>query len=308
MGVKILDLKSLNYDEELRSELETALNNYRLIDVSIIDFVKNKWYLILACLLGLIIPYCFKIYIFTFIVGLISIFYLQRELYESNKNNMFDGMKNTMLIINKIVNNKIISRGYYILLDTTVMFDSRIIDLLTEPILKDRLYIPRFVIEEIVSLSKGKNLVKSEMAKETMNNINVLIKNNNINIVDEERDGGLDVDMQLISLAERIGGIVFTNDKDLSLKATKRGIMVSSLIDLAESLEEPFGIGELFDVKIVKRGKEKGEGLAYMRDGTTVVVYGADNKVNKNLMIKVENIIKSPNGRVLFAKVVDEEE
>lgn len=308
MGVKILNLKSLNYDEELRVELEQVLGEYRLTNGGLVNFLKKYLLSIGVVLVVLMASYFLKFYIVTVLTGLFTIFYFQYNLNEYNKTTMFNNIKNITSIINRIINNKAESSRYYILLDTTILFDSRIIDLLTEPVLKDRLCIPRFVMEELVTLSKKSSSMKSGMAKEALSHLEAVIKNNSINVIDEPRNDVIDVDIQLINLAERVNGIIFTNDKDLSVKAIKRGIMISSLTELAESMEEPFGIGEIFDIKIVKRGKERGEGIGYMRDGTTVIVYGADSRINQNAMVKIENIVKSPNGRTLFASINDDDE
>ena len=239
---------------------------------------------------------------------------LVKDFFKMKKNHDVKSDVKLDLILNELKDIKIKNvhssngNGLYqhnILLDTNVLYDSRIIDLVTDPIFKDQFCIARFVLEELYIIYRNGNTVESERARGAINNFQLIADNNEVNVVDVPRDVSKDVDVQLLDLALRMKAAILTNDGNLLSSASQKGIRVSSLKDLAESLEEPYGIGEIFKVKVVRRGKQAGEGLGFMRDGSMVVIDNAGSRIGQDVIIKIDHVNKALNGRIFFATMHD---
>jgi uncharacterized protein YacL len=201
---------------------------------------------------------------------------------------------------------KKIPNNYYILLDTNILYDSRIFDLMTDPIFKQRFCITRFVFEELLSIAKGGDSESTKQrAKNVITNLQMLLDHSDINVIDISRDNSMDVDIQMINLAKQFNAIIFTNDVNMRSKAVSSGVQTSSLIDLSESLAEPYGIDEVYKIEIVKRGKykNKNEGIGYFMDGSMVVVNNAGDKIGESVIVKINNMVKNNAGRVYWASL-----
>ena len=168
---------------------------------------------------------------------------------------------------------------------------------------------PRFVLEELYFKYKNaENSDDEELASGAINNFQMVYESdagNSIFVADESRDRTKDVDVQLMDFAKRTSSVVFTNDSGVLAKAIKRGVKVSSLSDLAESMAEPYGIGEIFSVRIVRRGQKGVEGIGYLRDGSRVVIDNGAEFVNDEVDVKIDSVLKTNNGRIFFATICE---
>ena len=195
----------------------------------------------------------------------------------------------------------------YIVVDTNILYDSRFVDLVMEPIFQGRFCVPRFVLEELYTLYQNSDNADSvDRANNALNNFQTIYSrdSNLIHVADIPRNVDMDVDVQLVDYASKTGSVIFSDDGGLMKHAIRRGVRVSSLKDLSESMSEPYGIGEEFKIKIVKKGINKGEGVGFMRDGSRVIVpYVGEQYIDQEVIVKIDQVLKTNNGRMFFAVI-----
>lgn len=123
-----------------------------------------------------------------------------------------------------------------------------------------------------------------------------------VKITDMDASGVRDVDAKLISLARELRCPIMTNDYNLNRVAELQGIVVLNINDLANAVKVAFLPGEELLVKIIQEGKEYGQGVGYLEDGTMVVVEDADHRINDTLNVTVTKVLQTTAGRMVFAK------
>jgi uncharacterized protein YacL len=126
-----------------------------------------------------------------------------------------------------------------------------------------------------------------------------------VEILDRDYKGTSKVDEKLVGIAKEIGAKIITNDYNLNKIAEIQGIDVLNINDLSNAIKPTFLPGEKINVKIVKEGKEKDQGIAYLNDGTMIVVDGARKMINKKIDITITNVLQTDAGKMIFAKYED---
>jgi uncharacterized protein YacL len=192
------------------------------------------------------------------------------------------------------------------ILDTSVVIDGRIADVVETKIVDNPLIMPRFVIGEIQGIADSSDRLRRSRGRRGLDILNRLRGNAEVDlkIFDRELPEFADqpVDLKLVLLAKHMEGKVVTNDYNLNKVARLHGVEVINLNDLANALKPVFLPGESFEVRIVRRGEEHGQGVGYLDDGTMIVVEGGAEHLNQTVRLAVTSVLQTSAGRMIFGK------
>ncbi|HEB12077.1 MAG TPA: hypothetical protein ENI11_00155 [Actinobacteria bacterium] len=191
------------------------------------------------------------------------------------------------------------------LLDTNIIIDGRIIDLAHTGFLEGRLLVPRFVLHELQTIADSADSLKRNRGRRGLDILNSLQVDFNLQISITEIDYPdiVGVDAKLVCLAKETGASIITNDYNLGKVAQLEGIKILNLNDLAGAVKVVVLPGEEMVTKIIREGKELGQGIGYMEDGTMVVVDGGVDYVGKSVNLQVTSVLQTPAGRMIFTKI-----
>lgn len=271
--------------------LKTILGS--LVGIVVSLFIANLF--VSRILLALIqdIPLTLPIYIlFYFIMGYLG-FVLGKE-----KSKTLDLSK--VPLFEKLEEEKDIK-----LLDTSTVIDGRIADMCETGFIQGTLIIPQFVLYEIQHVADHQDPIKRTRGRRGLDVLHRLQKQAflSVKIVDYDFPKLKDVDTKLIALAKRLGGKIITNDYNLNKVAELQGIEVLNMNQLAMSLKPALLPGEQMNVKVVREGKEQGQGIGYLDDGTMVVVDDARKYLGKAVDVVVTSVLQTTSGRMIFSKL-----
>jgi uncharacterized protein YacL len=191
------------------------------------------------------------------------------------------------------------------ILDTSVIIDGRISDICRTGFLEGTLIIPEFVLKELRHIADSSDSLKRNRGRRGLDILNLLQKDDSVHVVIESKDYGdnLEVDVKLLKLAEELGGKVLTNDFNLNKVAEFQGVEVLNINELANAVKPIVLPGEEMTVMIVKDGKETGQGLAYLDDGTMIVIEGGKKCIGDSVVVTVTSVLQTAAGRMIFAKL-----
>ena len=194
------------------------------------------------------------------------------------------------------------------ILDTSVIIDGRISDITETGFLEGPLMIPQFVLNELQHIADSSDPVKRTRGKRGLEVLQHIQKQANVDvkIVDNDYPSVREVDAKLIELAKEVQGKIITNDSNLNKVAQLQGIEVLNINALANSLKPVVLPGEEMNVKILKEGKEMGQGVAYLDDGTMIVVDNGRKQIGKTLDVMVTSVLQTTAGRMIFARLKEE--
>jgi uncharacterized protein YacL len=188
--------------------------------------------------------------------------------------------------------------------DTSALIDGRIADVVASGFLWGTLVCPRFVIDELQSIADHRELARRSRGRRGLEILNILQKDPRIAVEmsDEDVANLPTVDAKLVELARRRGGGVLTNDYNLNRIAQLHEVRVLNLNHLANALKPAFLPGEQMRVRVIQQGKEPGQGLAYLDDGTMIVVEGGGSFISQEVDVKVVRVLQTVAGRMVFAE------
>jgi uncharacterized protein YacL len=191
-------------------------------------------------------------------------------------------------------------------LDTSVVIDGRIADLVETNVLDNQLIMPRFALSELQGIADSSDKLRRARGRRGLDILNRLRTNENVDLKIYDRDlpefAGQAVDMKLVLLAKHLEGKIVTGDYNLNKVARLHNVPVINLNDIANSLKPVFLPGEQLQVRIVKPGEEIGQGVGYLDDGTMIVVEGGREFVGKEVKISVTSVLQTSAGRMIFGK------
>ena len=192
-----------------------------------------------------------------------------------------------------------------IILDTSVIIDGRIADICQTKFIGGRFIIPKFVLKELQQVADSEDALKRNRGRRGLDILRKIQKNTSIDIKiqDENFPEIKEVDTKLVKLAQVLGAKIFTNDYNLNKIAEIQGIEVLNINELANSLKPVFLPGEVMEVRITKEGKEYNQGVAYLDDGTMVVVDNARHIIGKVAKVMVTSVLQTSAGRMIFGKL-----
>lgn len=189
-------------------------------------------------------------------------------------------------------------------LDTSAIIDGRILDICETKFLAGRLAVPRFVLNELHALSDSADNIKRQRGRRGLEILNKLqlIPENPVTIYEKDYPALREVDAKLVEIAKELNAKVVTTDFNLNKIASLQNVAVFNINDLANVLKTVALPGETFSVFIVKEGKERDQGIAYLEDGTMVVVEDGRRFAGKKLDVIVTSILQTSAGRMIFTK------
>lgn len=189
------------------------------------------------------------------------------------------------------------------LLDTSVIIDGRIADLVKTGFIEGTLVIPEFVLEELQHIADSPDMLKRNRGRRGLDILNKIQKELDAKVLIHEgmREQG-EVDMKLLKLARLLNGKVVTNDYNLNKVCELQGVPVLNINDLANAIKPIVLPGEEMVVQVVKDGKEYGQGVAYLNDGTMIVVENGREHMSNQLEVIVTSVLQTSAGRMIFAK------
>jgi uncharacterized protein YacL len=190
------------------------------------------------------------------------------------------------------------------ILDTSVIIDGRIADVAETGFLDGTLVLPQFVLRELQYVADSSDPLKRNRGRKGLDILQSIKRNPKINVEVSEVDFPQvrEVDQKLIELALRIRGKILTNDFNLNKVAQLNGIDVLNINELANSLKPVILPGETMKVFIVKEGKEHDQGVAYLDDGTMVVVNAASRQVGKTVDVTITSVVQTAAGKMFFGR------
>jgi uncharacterized protein YacL len=191
-----------------------------------------------------------------------------------------------------------------ILVDTSAIIDGRIADIAKTGFIPGRLLIPRFVLNELQYVSDSADNLRRQRGRRGMEVLAELQKETTVavTITDIDVEGVREVDERLVVLARQLSCPILTNDYNLNRVAELQGVTVLNINELANAVKAILLPGETLEMKIIQEGKEYGQGVGYMEDGTMVVVEDGHKYIGKSIDITVTKVLQTAAGRMIFAK------
>lgn len=248
------------------------------------------------------------IFVYVIVVATsMSIFIRRKEEFRR----IFDSLRNKPQSTNepdtrvkRVIKNRDIS-GSLKVVDTSVIIDGRILDVMGTGFIEGELIIPSFVLSELQYIADSEDAERRNRGRRGLDILNELqVKYpKNIEVMEYEKPEKMPVDLMLLQMANELGGVVLTNDYNLNKVAKVKGIKVLNINDLANSVKPVVLPGENMTVKITGIGTEEGQGVAYLNDGTMIVVEKASKLVGEVIEVSVQSVLQTSAGRLIFAKV-----
>jgi len=192
-----------------------------------------------------------------------------------------------------------------IILDTSVIIDGRITDLLNTRVFDGPIVVPQVVLDELRHIADSEDKLKRERGRLGLETLNMIRENDVLDVTIQESSSGdkRPVDEQLVVIAKKVNGRIMTNDYNLNRLASLARIDVINLNELANALKPVAVPDEEISVKLVRRGEQRGQAVGFLEDGTMVVVEDADHLLGEQVNAIVTNTLTRETGRMIFAKV-----
>ncbi len=191
-----------------------------------------------------------------------------------------------------------------ILIDTSVIIDGRINDIAQTGFLIGELLIPRFVLDELQHIADSSDGLRRQRGRRGMEVLSKLQESNKIpvRISDIDVEDTREVDSKLIILARQLNCPILTNDYNMNQVAELQGVAILNINELANAVKAVLLPGETIEVKVIQEGKERGQGVGYLSDGTMVVVEDGHEYLNQDIEIIVTKVLQTAAGRMIFAR------
>jgi len=192
----------------------------------------------------------------------------------------------------------------YKILDTSVIIDGRIADICKSGFIEGTLLIPGFVLEELQHIADSSDLLKRNRGRRGLDILNRIQKELGMYVQIDSRDFDdvAEVDSKLVKLGQLLKAKILTNDYNLNKVAELQGVPVLNINELANAVKPVVLPGEEMVVHVVKDGKEFGQGVAYLDDGTMIVVDGGKRHIGETIGVLVTSVLQTAAGRMIFAK------
>lgn len=195
------------------------------------------------------------------------------------------------------------------ILDTSVIIDGRVADICETDFLEGPLVIPQFVLQELQHIADSADNLKRARGRRGLDILNRMQKGDTVEVkvVDEDYPDIKEVDAKLIALAREMNAKIVTNDFNLNKVAQLQGVPVLNINQLANALKPMVLPGEVLHLQIMREGKEQGQGVAYLDDGTMVVVENASRHLGQEVEASVTSILQTTAGRMIFTTLKEEQ-
>lgn len=195
------------------------------------------------------------------------------------------------------------------LLDTNVIIDGRVADIYRSGFLEGPIIVPVFVLEELQKIADSSDILKRNRGRRGLDILNHMRKNSkdDVIIVTNDFEDISEVDSKLVKLAREKNYKIITNDYNLNKVAELQGVAVLNINDLAIAVKPAVIPGEQIFVQLVKSGKEEGQGVAYLEDGTMIVVENGSQCIGKEVPVIITSVLQTSAGKMIFAKLESDE-
>ncbi len=190
------------------------------------------------------------------------------------------------------------------ILDTSVIIDGRISDITKTGFIEGTLIVPSFVLDELQHIADSSDVLKRNRGRRGLDILNKIQKEPyvQVQIMDRDFEDIAEVDSKLVKLAKELGAKVITNDFNLNKVCELHGVPVLNINELANAVKPVVLPGEELRVHVIKDGKEQGQGVAYLDDGTMIVVDGGRRYIGETIGVMVTSVLQTAAGRMIFAK------
>jgi uncharacterized protein YacL len=197
--------------------------------------------------------------------------------------------------------------GNQVLLDTSVIIDGRIADVSRTGFIQGTMLVPRFVLNELQHIADSSDALRRNRGRRGLEMLNKLQKDSAVPILvtDMDIDGVREVDDKLVLLAKQLHCAIVTNDYNLNRVAELQGVTVLNVNELANAVRAIYLPGESMEVKIIQEGKELGQGVGYLDDGTMVVIEEGRRHIGHTIAVMVTKVLQTAAGRMIFARPED---
>lgn len=291
----------INFFERMISRFEGMLKSVPTQDIVLVVFA-----LIITLLIGLLLSFfinqalpVFGSYLsllLTLVLVFVGVrFVLNRKDYFSPITSLFNrGIRSKDSAANEV----------YKILDTSAIIDGRIVDICKTGFLEGVIIVAGFVLEELRHIADSPDLLKRNRGRRGLDILNKIQKEMDIpvQIYEGDFEDIHEVDSKLVRLAKVINGKIITNDYNLNKVCELQGIAVLNINELANAVKPVVLPGEEMAAQIIKDGKEPGQGVAYLDDGTMVVVEGGRRHTGETIEVLVTSVLQTAAGRMIFAK------
>jgi uncharacterized protein YacL len=192
-----------------------------------------------------------------------------------------------------------------LLLDTSVIIDGRIADLIELKFIEGLIVVPRFVLKELQQIADSGDAIKRARGRRGLEMLNRIQRNtiNEVRIHDGDFPEEKDVDSKLVHLARNLNARLFTNDYNLAKVAELQKVNYINLHEVSKCLKVILLPGEILQLKIVREGKDKGQGIGYLPDGTMVVVNNGQSHIGQQVEVQVQTLLQTGAGIIVFAEI-----
>ena len=192
------------------------------------------------------------------------------------------------------------------ILDTSVIIDGRIADVAEAGFINGTMIIPKFIIKELQHIADSSEPIKRVRGRrglDVLKRMQQEIPNVTIKITNHDFPNIKEADLKLVELANKLKGVIITNDFNLNKVAGLQNVKVMNLNQLSNALKPVVLPGETMTIHVVKEGKENNQGVGYLEDGTMVVVDEAKRHLGDEIQVSVTSVLQTPTGRMIFSKV-----
>jgi uncharacterized protein YacL len=199
-------------------------------------------------------------------------------------------------------------RNGQVIVDTSAIIDGRIADISHTGFMPGSLIIPRFVLDELQHIADSYDTVRRNRGRRGLEMLTKLQKESNIPVEISQMDLAdiKDVDSKLVKMAKIFGCAIITNDFNLNRVAELQGVQVLNINELANAVRPLVLPGEEMEIRIIQEGKEPGQGLGFLDDGTMIVVEGGRRYINNRVDVVVSRVLQTAAGRMIFAQIKEE--
>ncbi len=190
-----------------------------------------------------------------------------------------------------------------IVMDTSAIIDGRIADISQTGFIWGELVIPRFILQELQHIADSSDTLRRNRGRRGLDMLNRLQKESRVPIKILDIDANApEVDSKLVAVAKRLNGSILTNDFNLNKVAELQGVQVLNVNELANAVKSVVLPGEEMSVQIIQEGKEAGQGVGYLDDGTMIVVEGGKKYIHNHVDVTVTRVLQTVAGRMIFAQ------
>ena len=191
-----------------------------------------------------------------------------------------------------------------VLMDTSAIIDGRIADISKTGFVRGTMVIPNFVLDELRHIADSSDALRRNRGRRGLEMLNKLRKESEvpIQVIDVDVKNGTEVDGKLVILAKNMKAQILTTDFNLNRVAELQGVKVLNVNELANALKPVVLPGEEMSVRVIQEGKEPGQGIAFLDDGTMVVIEGGRRYINFHLDVSITRVLQTAAGRIIFAQ------